>query len=144
MPSLYVLIERITEAIFRQEDAPPDYPNPGNLRDAPWFSLIVPAQSWPDAYRKRQYPDGTLVERVQLGKSGWFWKPRDRAEGEAGALHVVALHVAELQSIRQFIPIWAPPNENATEKYIQNVANWSGVNPEVPVYRQADFEGVGT
>lgn len=62
------LIERITEAIFRQEGMPLDYHNPGNLRGAPWLTKPV----------------------IEKG----FWQPASRAQGVAGAAHVIALRIA--------------------------------------------------
>lgn len=96
------LIERITNAIIRQEGMPLDYPNPGNLRGAPWLK-------------------SPLIEHG-------FWKPDSRAQGVAGAAHVVALHIAEGDNLRALISRWAPPSDgNATEAYIQNVATWAAI-----------------
>lgn len=104
------LVQRITEAIFRQEGMPPDYPNPGNLRGAPW--LLHPV--------------------VENG----FWKPATRAEGEAGASHVVALRIAMGQNLRQLITAWAPSSDsNNTEVYIANVSKWAEIpNVDVPLW----------
>ena len=96
------LIQRITNAIIRQEGMPPDYHNPGNERGAPW--LVKP----------------TIA--------GGFWKPLTRAEGVAGIAHVIALHVAKGDSLRALISSWAPPSDgNATETYIQNVLDWAEI-----------------
>lgn len=98
------LIQRITEAIFRQEGMPVDYPNPGNLRAAPWLTNPT----------------------IENG----FWMPASRSEGMAGAAHVVALHVAEGDSLRKLIYRWAPPTDNQTETYLANVAEWATI-PDV-------------
>jgi|SRR5580658_6105019 hypothetical protein len=99
------LIQRIVNAIFRQEGMPADYKNPGNLRGAPW--LLHPAIS-----------DG-------------FWQPETRAQGIAGAAHVVALHIAEGNSLSQLIHVWAPPSDdNNTLQYIANVKSWAQI-PDV-------------
>jgi hypothetical protein len=98
------LIERITEAIFRQEGMGPAYRNPGNLRGAPWEAQPV------------------IV--------GGFWLPLSRAQGVAGAAHVVALHIAKGDSLRKLLTGWAPPTENDTEKYIANVKAWAEI-PDV-------------
>lgn len=96
------LIQRITEAIFRQEGMPAEAVNPGNLRRAPW--LLTPA-----------YANG-------------FWQPGSRAEGVAGAAHCVALRIAEGQTLRQLINAWAPANDdNETAVYLANVQNWAVV-----------------
>jgi hypothetical protein len=99
------LIQRITEAIFRQEGMAPDYPNPGNLRGAPWASYPV----------------------IQ----GGFWQPRSRAEGVAGAAHVVALRIAMGQSLTTLISAWAPASDhNNTAQYIANVKLWAQIPDE--------------
>lgn len=116
------LIQRLTNAIIRQEGMPADYHNPGNLRDCPWFALKQTAMPR-SATNVRTYSDGTEV----TFKNG-FWVPRTRPEGVAGAAHVVALRVAMGQSLRQLISAWAPPSDgNNTEKYISNVAAWAGI-----------------
>ncbi len=106
------LISRITLAIFRQEDMPTDYANPGNLRGAPWITR----------------------PQMQFG----FWVPLSRAQGIAGAAHVVALRIAMGQSLRQLISAWAPPgppDHNNTEAYIKNVSEWAQIpDPNTPLY----------
>ena len=98
------LIQRITNAIFRQEGMPADYPNPGNLRQAPWSTRAI--------------------------VNGGFWKPTSRAEGVSGAAHVVALAIARGKSLEQLISQWAPPNENKTATYIKNVKEWAAIPDE--------------
>ncbi len=98
------LIERITEAIFKQEGMDPTYRNPGNLRGAPW------------------------VTNPEI-KNG-FWNPVCRAAGVAGAAHVVALHIAKGDSLQKLLTGWAPPTENDTETYVKNVAKWAEI-PDV-------------
>jgi len=93
-------------------------PNPGNLRDAPWFP--------PGAPGKRYYPNTYPAQTLQYASG--FWVPRSRAEGVAGAAHVVALHIAEGDTLRQLISRWAPNSDgNDTEAYIQNVAGWADI-----------------
>ncbi len=36
-------------------------------------------------------------------------------------------------TLRKIIGRWAPPNENDTERYLQNVARWSGIDPDKPI-----------
>jgi hypothetical protein len=99
------LIQRITQAIFRQEGMSADYTNPGNLRGAPW-----------------------AVDPV-IG--GGFWWPRTRAEGVAGAAHVVALRIAMGESLETLIAAWAPPSDgNNTSAYLANVKEWAGIPDE--------------
>ena len=109
------LIQRLVEAIFRQEGMPPSWPNPGNLRAAPW--LAKP----------------TIVKG--------FWHPASRAEGVAGAAHVVALHIAKGDTLAQLIEVWAPPNENNTAQYIANVAKWAQISdPHIQLYKLLGVE----
>ena len=115
------LIQRITNAILRQEGMGPDHANPGNLRDCPWFPG--------NGVGKRYYPGTDPTEMVRY--VGGFWVPRSRAEGVAGAAHVVALRIAEGQSLRELISAWAPPSDhNDTEAYIAHVQQWAGI-PDV-------------
>lgn len=103
------LIQRITNAIFKQEGMPSDYTNPGNLRAAPWLSRPI-------------------IEKN-------FWHPLTRQQGIAGAAHVVALHIAEGDSLTQLIGHWAPPSENNTAQYITNVKSWAAIPDEhAPLY----------
>lgn len=103
------LIQRITLAIFRQEGMSPTYANPGNLRAAPWLT------------------------KPTITKG--FWRPTSRAQGMAGAAHVVALHIARGESLAQLISSWAPPSENDTARYMANVKEWARISDEkVPLW----------
>jgi hypothetical protein len=106
------LIQRITNAIFRQEGASGTSLNPGNLRDAPWLNNPV------------------------IDSNG-FWVPVNRHAGVAGAAHVVALRIAEGQSLTELITAWAPPSDgNDTAAYIQNVKEWADIpNEFVPLWK---------
>lgn len=114
------LIERISNAIFRQEGESPNHPNPGNLRDAPWF---------PKASLGRYYPSPVdNLPETNLKYASGFWVPRSRAEGIAGAAHVVALHIAQGDSLESLISRWAPSSDgNDTKAYIAHVAEWAGI-----------------
>lgn len=99
------LIQRVTNAIIRQEGMAPDFPNPGNLRSAPW--LFKP----------------TILNN--------FWVPASRAVGVAGAAHCVALRIARGESLRQLISAWAPAGDhNNTEAYIAHVKEWAAIPDE--------------
>lgn len=99
------LIQRLVNAIIRQEGMPKDYNNPGNLRAAPWL----------------QNP--TI--------HGGFWWPTSRAQGVAGIAHVVALHIAKGDTLVQLISTWAPPSDhNNTEAYIAHVKDWAAIPDE--------------
>lgn len=110
------LIQRITNAIIRQEGMGADHENPGNLRACPWLK-------------------GTEYGKI-TATAGGFWVPTSRAQGIAGAAHVVALHIAQGDSLRALITHWAPPSDgNATETYIENVATWAGIpNSQLPLW----------
>lgn len=100
------LIQRIVNAIIRQEGMPADFHNPGNLRGCPWLP-----KPWP----------------MQNG----FWLPVTRAQGVAGAAHVVALRIAEGENLTTLISAWAPASDgNATAAYIANVKAWANIPNE--------------
>lgn len=110
------LIERISNAILRQEGESPTHPNPGNLRSAAW------------------------VVKPKIVNS--FWVPTSRAQGVAGVVHVVALRVARGESLRQLITAWAPPYDgNNTELYIRNVSKWAGiVDVDTPLWNLLEIQ----
>lgn len=96
------LVDDITRAIFRQEGMSSVYTNPGNLRGAPWLT------------------NPTIV--------GGFWRPATRQMGVCGAGHVVLLHIAEGQTLRQLIDVWAPESDgNNTAEYVANVSTWANI-----------------
>lgn len=94
---------------------PTDYPNPGNLRAAPW----------------------RIAPTIEKG----FWKPATRKEGIAGAAHVVALRIARGETLTQLITAWAPPSDgNATDAYIKNVKEWADIPlVNVPLWDYLDI-----
>ena len=42
-------------------------------------------------------------------------------------------HTYRLYTIRAIVGRWAPPNENNTETYIQNVSRLTGIDPDEPL-----------
>jgi hypothetical protein len=104
------LIERLVNAMIRQEGMSADYANPGNLRGAPWLSAPL----------------------IQNG----FWKPLSRSVGVAGLAHLVALHIAQGNSLTDFIAGhpgvyagFAPgADNNNTVAYITDVQNWADID----------------
>ncbi len=108
------LIQRIVNAMIRQEGMGPQYVNPMNLRGAPWLA----------------HP--TLHNN--------FWVPASRVVGIAGGAHLVALHIAQGNSLTDFIAGhpgiysgFAPgADNNNTVAYIKNVAEWANI-PDVNV-----------
>lgn len=65
--------------------------------------------------------------------------PEPIAVFASNALGVNALHrqlraqIAEGQTVRQIIAQWAPPNENNTSAYLQDVLLWTGLPADTPV-----------
>ena len=106
------LVQRIVNAMIRQEGMSADYANPMNLRGAPWLSAPL----------------------IQNG----FWKPVSRAVGVAGGAHLVALHIAQGNSLTDFIAGhpgvyagFAPgADNNNTVTYIADVKQWAGIPDE--------------
>lgn len=124
------LVNRITDAIFRKEGEPLTATNPGNLRACPWFSVQSSWRVIAGIQTTRVYPDGAVVQFKNN-----FWVPRTRAEGVSGAVHCVALRIAEGQTLAQLITGWAPPSENETAEYIAQVKAWAAIPDEnVPLW----------
>ena len=106
------LIQRIVNAIIRQEGEPVTAFNPGNLRGAPWLT------------------DPNIA--------GGFWVPSSRAEGVAGLAHLVALHIAEGNTLRDFIAGepgvyggFAPGSDgNKPDTYIADVMQWADIDDQ--------------
>jgi hypothetical protein len=123
------LVDTIKAAIYRQEGMDPDATNPGNLRDCPWFPGQPPLVSNGQVVSRRKYPDGTPVLYV-ITKSGVFWRPPTRVMGDCGAGHVIALHIAECNSLATLIEnVWAPASDgNASAIYLANVMAWCNIN----------------
>jgi hypothetical protein len=112
------LIQRIVNAIIRQEGEPSTALNPGNLKGAPWLQgPVIDAQG--------------------------FWVPGSRAEGIAGLAHLVALHVAEGNTLWDFIAGapnvyagFAPAGAgNNPTVYVADIMVWTGVpSSTVPLW----------
>jgi len=106
------LIQRIVNAMIRQEGEPIVALNPGNLRGAPWV----------------------LNPKIEHG----FWVPVSRESGVAGLAHVVALHVAQGNSLTDFIAGhpgvyagFAPGADNNNPvAYVAHVSEWADI-PDV-------------
>jgi hypothetical protein len=129
------LIQRITNAIFRQEGMGPDHANPGYLRDCPWFARI--------AGGGRMYPEEVDGAAEPVKYANGFWVPRSRAEGIAGAAHLVSLHIAQGNTLRDFIAGhpgvyagFAPgADKNDPATYIANVKLWASIpNTDLPLW----------
>jgi hypothetical protein len=58
---------------------------------------------------------------------------RSKEFGTTALFRQVWLQVAQGQTVRQIIRQWAPPNENNTSVYLENVLAWTGLPADVPV-----------
>ena len=56
-----------------------------------------------------------------------------KALGVAALFRQVWLQVAEGQTVRQIVAQWAPPTENKTSAYLQDVLQWTGLPADTPV-----------
>lgn len=107
------LIQRIVNAIIRQEGEPETALNPGNLRGAPWLT------------------------KPPIDARG-FWIPASRSAGVAGLAHLVALHVAQGNCLTDFIcghpgvyAGFAPGADgNNDVAYVADVKQWAGIPDE--------------
>lgn len=110
MPNPVVTIEAIRAAMMRQEGKPVWKNNPGNLRGAPWIT------------------NPSIIDN--------FWVPTSLQEGIAGLDHLIALHRAQGNSIRDFIAGhpgvyagFAPGADgNNDSVYISDVMKWTGIS----------------
>ena len=117
-PGMNDLIQRIVNAVIRQEGKHPDSINPGDLRGAPWLKNPI----------------------INLG----FWCPKGgRPEGVAGLAHLVALHIAQGNTLKDFIAGhpgvyagFAPAaDHNDPETYTANVMTWAQIpDQNTPLY----------
>jgi len=102
-----------------------------------WFSTATP----PVAPVARNNP-GDLRYAQQLNASAPGWNGQGTAPiatfttpatGITGLFRQIWLQVAEGQTVAQIIAQWAPPNENNTSAYLQNVLAWTGLQANVPM-----------
>ena len=91
--------------------------------------------------RERHNP-GDLRYARQIGASAGGWNGTGAAPiatfvndafGITALLRQIWLQVAEGQTIRQIIAQWAPPNENNTSVYLENVLTWTKLPADTPV-----------
>jgi hypothetical protein len=55
------------------------------------------------------------------------------ARGITALFRQIWVQVAEGQTVRQIVAQWAPPIENNTSSYLQDVLNWTGLPSDIPV-----------
>lgn len=53
--------------------------------------------------------------------------------GVAALYRQVWKYVADGKTVAQLIAIWAPPIENNTTVYLQNVLHWTGLPADIPI-----------
>jgi hypothetical protein len=56
-----------------------------------------------------------------------------KALGVTALFRQIWLQVAEGQTVRQIVAQWAPPNENNTSAYLQDILQWTGLPADTPV-----------
>jgi len=109
------------EGWFTPGTIPSKYRNPGDLRFAGQIGAFRPFPSinpWSNS-------DTSVGEPIAGFTSN--------ALGVTALYRQLWLQVAEGQTVRQIIAQWAPPNENNTSAYLQDVLNWTGLPADIPV-----------
>ena len=69
---------------------------------------------------------------VQFKSLEWGWR---------AAFHLLTrtyYHKYRLDTIRDIVTRWAPPNENNTQTYIENVSRLTGIDPDDPLGSPSD------
>ena len=75
-------------------------------------------------------PDGTTAGNLSAEPVAVFTKP---STGICGAFRDIWAKTAAGETIRQIIGIYAPPNENNTSKYLEDVLAWTGLPADTPI-----------
>jgi hypothetical protein len=101
------------EGFFVTGTTPAVRHNPGDLRYASQLNATTPG--W----------DGTGTPPIATF-------PND-AMGITALCRQLYLQVAQGQTVRQLISQWAPPNENDTSAYLQNILTWTQLPADTPV-----------
>lgn len=107
---------------------------------------IATQEGWfdpdPAATPRARHNPGDIRYASQIGASAPGWDKQGAAPiatfendalGITGLFRQVWLQVAKGQSVRQIIAQWAPPNENNTSQYLQDVLQWIDLPVDVPV-----------
>ena len=85
--------------------------NPGNLEFKSWQSDL-----------------GAVLE-TGVSKPRFACFPTAE-EGFAALIRLCGFPKYAGKSLRNLIASWAPPNENNTSEYLENVCNWTGLTPD--------------
>ena len=109
----------IPEAIAREEGwnvTPPSRcrrnANPGNLDYEPWEQLF-----------------GGVLETASPGERARFAVFPDAPSGFGALVHRCGFPDVRGKPLANLIAIWAPPNENNTSSYLENVCQFTGLTP---------------
>ena len=107
------------EGYFAAGDAVPRVRrNPGDIRYAQQVGASRPDGSAGPVHPNVQEPIAVFTSN---------------ALGVASLYRQLWLQVAHGQTVRQIIGSWAPPTENNTSAYLQDVLNWTGLPADTPV-----------
>lgn len=119
MNLIYLIASAIAteEGFWTLNSLPSRNHNPGDLRGAPW-----------------------LPAPVSMNKGFVLFK--SDPEGVAGLYHQIALNIARGFTLRKLIEVWAPPSENNTSDYLENVQRKVGVNPDVPLMNYLEIDRI--
>ena len=101
--------------------------NPLNIRRTgkdQWKGMKAPSNSPEGGENKAQGYDKAFV---QFETMEWGWR---------AAFYLLTrtyYHKYHLYTIRTIINRWAPPNENNTKAYVENVSRLTGIDPDEPI-----------
>ena len=99
--------------------------NPGDLDYAGQIGARWPVE-WRDTRWGQPFPGESVPDPdIAIFAS--------KALGVAALFRQVWLQVAEGQTVRQIVAQWAPPTENNTSAYLQDVLQWTGLPADTPV-----------
>lgn len=84
---------------------------------------IVKGNSWKGERAKQSDSRFEEFESMAMGLRAGFVLLRNYIEG-------TKTRPAKFNTIRKIVTRWAPPSENYTQRYIDNVCKWSGLLPD--------------
>lgn len=91
---------------------------------------IVKGNSWKGERANQTDKRFEEFESIEMGLRAGFILLRNYIEG-------TKTRPTKFNTIRKIVSRWAPPSENYTQRYIDNVCKWSGLLPdEVVLFRE--------
>lgn len=84
---------------------------------------IVKGNSWKGERAKQSDSRFEEFESMAMGLRAGFVLLRNYIEGTKA-------RPAKFNTVRKIVTRWAPPSENYTQRYIDNVCKWSGLLPD--------------